>query len=185
MNKTGPQLLTISSRPLRFTPERIGQIKNLVERGYSRDEIAELLNLSVGSLQVACSRFGISLRRAVLDNGVGLRQRGGQIRYGAGLNHGLDSSTSSQPPPPQHEEDLHHLRQSHAATEHREADSAIFTIRIRYKGEERTTELPLTKAVIDRLALEADLHHLRIDELVSKLIIKTMKKGLLQLVLDL
>jgi hypothetical protein len=39
--------------------------------------------------------------------------------------------------------------------------------------------------VIDRLALEADLHHVRIDELVSKLIIKTMKKGLLQLVLDL
>jgi hypothetical protein len=183
MDKTGPQLLTISSRPLRVTPERIGQIKNLVERGYSREEIAELLNLSVDSLQVACSRFGISLRRAVLGNGVGLRQRSGQI--GAGLNHGSDNSTSSQPPLPQQEEDLHHLRQIHAAAQHREADSALFTIRIRYKGEERTTELPLTKAVIDRLALEADLHHVRIDELVSKLIIKTMKKGLLQLVLDL
>jgi hypothetical protein len=173
MNKTGPQLLTISSRPLRFTPERIGQIKNLVERGYSRDEIAELLNLPVGSLQVVCSRFGISLRRAVLDNGVGLRQRGGQIGYRVGLNHGSDSSTSSQPPPPQHEGDLQHLRQRHAAAQQREADSAIFTIRIRYKGEEQTTELPL--ALIDRLALEADLQHVRIDELVSKLIIKTMK----------
>jgi hypothetical protein len=183
MNKTGPQLLTISSRPLRLTPERIGQIKNLVERGYSRDEIAELLNISVGSLQVACSRLGISLRRAVLGNGVGLRQRGEQTRYGAGLNHGLDSSTSSQPPP-QHEDDLQPLRQSHAAAQQREAGSAIFAIRIRYKGEERTTELQLTKPLIERLALEADLHHVRIDELVSKLIIKTMKKGLLQLVLD-
>jgi hypothetical protein len=45
------------------------------------------------------------------------------------------------------------------------------------------TELPLTKAVIGRLALEADLHHVKIDELVSKLVINTMKKGLLQLVL--
>ena len=48
---------------VKFTPERIEQIKNLVERGKRREEIAELIGVTVGSLQVTCSRLGISLRR--------------------------------------------------------------------------------------------------------------------------
>jgi hypothetical protein len=56
-------------RQIKFTPERIQQIKNLVERGKSREEIAELIGVTVGSLQVTCSRFGISLRRPTLNNG--------------------------------------------------------------------------------------------------------------------
>ena len=47
----------------KYTPERIEQIKNLVERGKPREEIAELIGVTVGSLQVTCSRLGISLRR--------------------------------------------------------------------------------------------------------------------------
>src|SRR3954469_11602752 len=50
-------------RQIKFTPERIQQIKNLVERGKHREEIAELIGVTVGSLQVTCSRLGISLRR--------------------------------------------------------------------------------------------------------------------------
>ena len=34
-----------------------------MERGKSREEIAELIGVTVGSLQVTCSRLGISLRR--------------------------------------------------------------------------------------------------------------------------
>ena len=56
-------------RQIRFTPERIQQIKNLVERGKRREEIAELIGVTVGSLQVTCSRLGISLRRPTLNNG--------------------------------------------------------------------------------------------------------------------
>ena len=52
-----------SGRQVKFTPERIEHIKNLVERGKRREEIAELIGVSVGSLQVTCSRLGISLRR--------------------------------------------------------------------------------------------------------------------------
>jgi hypothetical protein len=48
---------------VKFTPERLRQIKNLVERGKSRDQIAEIIGCTVGSLQVTCSRLGISLRR--------------------------------------------------------------------------------------------------------------------------
>jgi hypothetical protein len=64
-----------SGRPLKFTPERIQQIKNLVERGAGRDEIATLIGVTVGSLAVTCSRLGISLRRPKLNNGVSLLQR--------------------------------------------------------------------------------------------------------------
>ena len=55
---------------VKFTPERIEQIKNLVERGKRREEIAELIGVTVGSLEVTCSRLGISLRRPIVDNGI-------------------------------------------------------------------------------------------------------------------
>ena len=57
-------------RPIKFTPERIQQIKNLVERGKSREDIAELVGVTVGSLAVTCSKLGISLRRRMVNNGV-------------------------------------------------------------------------------------------------------------------
>jgi hypothetical protein len=50
-------------RPTKFTPKRMDQIKNLVERGRSRGEIAETIGCTVGTLAVTCSKFGISLRR--------------------------------------------------------------------------------------------------------------------------
>jgi len=58
--------LPTHGRPIKFTPERLEQIRNLVERGKSREEIAELIGVTLGSLQVTCSRLGISLRRVVL-----------------------------------------------------------------------------------------------------------------------
>ena len=61
--KRSLQLLTSRGRPTKFTLERIQQIRNLVERGESREQIAEMLDVTVGSLQVTCSRLGISLRR--------------------------------------------------------------------------------------------------------------------------
>src|SRR6266446_8401175 len=69
------QLLS-RGRRIKFTPERLQQIRNLVERGKSREEIAELIGVTVGSLQVTCSRLGISLRRVVFSNGMGLLRRG-------------------------------------------------------------------------------------------------------------
>src|SRR5262245_9563414 len=67
-------------RQIKFTPERIQQIKNLVERGKGREEIAELIGVTVGSLQVTCSRFGISLRRPTLNNGI-FSLRGEEPRF--------------------------------------------------------------------------------------------------------
>jgi hypothetical protein len=53
------QLPTYGGR-IKFTPERIQQIRNLVERGKSREEIAELIGVTVRFLQVTCSKLEIS-----------------------------------------------------------------------------------------------------------------------------
>ena len=50
-------------RTTKFTPENIQKIKDWVAEGISREEIAKLIDVTVGSLQVTCSRLGISLRR--------------------------------------------------------------------------------------------------------------------------
>ena len=67
-NGSGAALTAVSNgRPIKFTPERLEQIRNLVERGIKREEIAETIGVTLGSLQVTCSRLGISLRRSKLD----------------------------------------------------------------------------------------------------------------------
>jgi hypothetical protein len=159
-------------RPTKFTPECIEQIKNLVEQGKSRCEIAELLDVTVGSLQVTCSRLGISLRRAK-DNAP---QNASKI------------STELPPPAGQEQENLR--RQSQAITPHRErmesqqVDVANFTIRICYKGSERAYKLPLSECVISHLALEAELRDMRIGELIGELIVATLKAGIVQPLLN-
>ena len=49
-------------RHIKFTAERFNQIRNLLERGKNRQEIADIIGVTVNSLQVTCSRVGISLR---------------------------------------------------------------------------------------------------------------------------
>jgi hypothetical protein len=53
----------MSQRPSKFTPDRVQQIKELVARGTSCEEIATLIGVTVGTLKVTCSRLGISLRK--------------------------------------------------------------------------------------------------------------------------
>jgi hypothetical protein len=51
-------------RRIKFTPQVIQKIKEFVAEGISRDQIADRLGVTVGSLQVTCLRSGISLRRS-------------------------------------------------------------------------------------------------------------------------
>src|SRR5262249_27938989 len=53
-------------RHVKFTPQAIDKIKEFVAEGISRDEIANQLGVTVGSLQVTCSRLGISYTLADL-----------------------------------------------------------------------------------------------------------------------
>src|SRR5262249_52634386 len=85
--------LPARGRKIKFTPERIQQISNLVERGKSKEEIAELIGVTVGSLQVTCSRLGISLRRVVFNNGT-------RLLRGGGPHNGTSTYTASVPLPP-------------------------------------------------------------------------------------
>jgi len=64
-----PKRIASGRPPTKFTPERIQQIKDLVVARGDREEIAALLGVTVGSLQVTCSRLGISLRRPRVQNG--------------------------------------------------------------------------------------------------------------------
>ena len=68
-DSNGQSLASPRGRRIVFTPERMDQIRNLVERGHGREEIAEIIGCTVGSLQVTCSREGISLRRLNGGNG--------------------------------------------------------------------------------------------------------------------
>src|SRR5258708_23529143 len=84
-------------RQTKFTPERIQQIRNLLEQGKSREEIAELIGVTLGSLQVTCSRLGISLRRPSRPyNGVRLLPR----RNPRPRNTGTGPSCDAKVPPP-------------------------------------------------------------------------------------
>jgi hypothetical protein len=50
-------------QPRKFTLENIARIKDWIAQGLGRDDIANRLEVTVGSLQVTCSRLGISLRK--------------------------------------------------------------------------------------------------------------------------
>ena len=185
----------VRGRPTKFTPERIQQIKNLVERGKSREEIAELIGVTLGSLQVTCSRLGVSLRRPTFNTGTGSLRRGepgpnGTATHcpGGGSDSGLSQLTKERS-----EQNLQSgpVEQAQAPTPHQEqakraneAGAAHFAIRMQYKGEERTTELPLTPDMIRELAFEAELRNIRIAELIGELMVAMLKKDLFQAVLE-
>ena len=161
--KLSPQLMTSRGRPTKFTPERLQQIRNLVERGESREQIAETLDVTVGSLQVTCSRLGISLRRPKVDNGVRLLRQ---------LNSISRKKTITMHNPTDHNGSA--LSQP---TEQQSGSPSV-AIKFQYKGTERTTELPLNLDMIGRLAWEAEFRNMSIAELIGELIMSMVKKDL-------
>src|SRR5215468_3527158 len=182
-------------RRIKFTPERIQQIKNLVERGKSREEIAELIGVTVGSLQVTCSRLGVSLRRPTFNTGTGSRQRSEPCSNGVsppspcgGGNSAWLQLTKERP---EQNSRSGPVEQAQARAPWQEwakrangADAASFAIRMRYRGEERTTKLPLTQDMIGQLAFEAAFRNVTIGELIGELIAALLNKDLLQTVLE-
>ena len=168
-------------RQTKFTPERIQQIRNLVERGKSREEIAELIGVTLGSLQVTCSRLGVSLRRPIFNTGTGLLRRGANNSVILQLTKERPEQNSQSAPVEQAQTPTPHQE---GAKRMNEVGSANFAIRMRYKGEERTTELPLTHDMIGQLAFEAELRNMKIGELIGELMVAMLKKDLFQAVLE-
>jgi hypothetical protein len=67
-------------RLVKYTAANIQKIKDFVAQGINREKIAELLDVTLGSLQVTCSRLGISLRTRKYSNGSGSRWMGAVSR---------------------------------------------------------------------------------------------------------
>jgi Helix-turn-helix domain of resolvase len=172
-------------RQTKFTPERIRQIKNLVEQGTSREKIAELIGCTVGSLQVTCSRLGVSLRRPKLDIGAGLRRNGGIAGHNPDVVPLQLTKEAQENSPSASVEQAQVTTGSQAATKRTsEVGTANFAIRMQYRGQERTTQLPLTQDVVRQLAFEAEFRNMRIGDFVGEVIVAMLKKDLLQTVLE-
>jgi hypothetical protein len=168
-------------RPTKFTPERIQQINNLVERGKSREEIAELVGVTVGSLAVTCSKLGISLRRRMVNNGVRLLR---PIKTASRAGTGTVDCEREAPLQPAERDDTSMSKYVVGDTPSQERAEALtttlaqFTIRMEHKGVECKTEIALTPAMIEHLVLEAEIRNLRIGELIRDIIMSTVKNDL-------
>ena len=153
-------------RRFKFTPQAIENIKEFVEQGISRDEIANRLGVTVGSLQVTCSRLGISLRRSHSS----LRRHTADVRGripapgSVGIAHTREQKEVSQP----------------AA---RSAPLATFVVTIRHRGKEQTSEIPLPSPAIEVLALEAMSRDLDIAELIGQVLVTAINKDMIQKIL--
>ena len=156
-------------RRAKFTPQAIEKIKEFVAAGISRDEIANLLGVTVGSLHVTCSRLGISLRRIILPNGSGrhtaeVRGRTVPAPCAVGIAHVREQKEVSQP----------------AA---RTAPVAQFAITMRRQGKEQVTDVPLPSPAIEVLALEALSRDLNIPGLIGQVLVVAINKDMMHKIL--
>ena len=140
----------------KFTPERIQQIKDLVARGETREQIAAIIGVTVATLQVTCSRLGISLRRPRV------KLLPPKTATGAASQTALGPKTGT------------------ARTLGAASQTATFTLNMKYKGQERSTELSFTPDVIGQLALEASFRNQEIGELAKDILVSVFEKNLIQ-----
>jgi hypothetical protein len=112
--------------------------------------------VTVGSLQVTCSRLGIRLRRRQYSNGGGARWMGAVSRpYIA--NHPLM---------------VGHMR----------AD-AQFKITLERDGRRCSTDLPLADRAIAQLGLEAAVRNVGMAQLLSEVVTTAIKKNMIEEIL--
>jgi hypothetical protein len=155
-------------RRVKFTPQVIEQIKEFVAAGTSRDEIANRLGVTVGSLQVTCSRLGISLRRIVLANGSG--------------HHTPD--VNGRTIPTSCSVGIAHVREQKVLQPAaRAAPLANFAITMRHRGEEKTIDIPLPSPAVEMLALEAMSRDLDIARLIGQVLVAAINKDMVQKIL--
>src|SRR5262249_22378738 len=146
-------------RAVKFTPQAIEKIKEFVAEGISRDEIATRLGVTVGSLQVTCSRLGISLRRIILPNGSW--RHTADVRLGSvSIAHVGEQKEVSQP-------------------EACGAPVGKFALTMRWHGIEQASDIPLSLAAIGVLALEATSRDLGIAELIGQTVVAAINKDMI------
>ena len=156
-------------RRIKFTSQVIEQIKESVAAGISRDEIANRVGVTVGSLQVTCSRLGISLRRIISPDGSG--------------RHMPDVGRKTIPTPcsvgSAHVREQKEISQPTA----RAAPSANFAITMRHRGKEQTSDIELPSRAIEVLACEAISRDLDIARLIGQILVEAINKDMIPKIL--
>src|SRR5262245_5443119 len=136
-------------QPTKFTPENIARIKAWVAQGVGRDEIADRLEVTVGSLQVTCSRLGISLRKSWSAESSGVTQPLGVVQRS-----------------------IEHIPQN------QDLAWPKFTLLIQRQSRQAAFDLPLRQDLIERLALEASVRGQTIAGVIGTIVSQVMEKNL-------
>ena len=144
----------VGRRATKFCPANVQKIKDWVAEGISREEIAKSLDVTVGSLQVTCSRLGISLRIPKMFE----RRRRVEIR----------------PYIPNHPPMVGHIGPKRSIRGFRLSLNTT---------AQRVTDVPLAGLDIARLALEAEVQNLGTTQLLTRAVTTAIKKGLIDEIL--
>jgi hypothetical protein len=169
-------------RPRKFTPERLEQIRNLIALGKSKEEIAELLGVTVGTLQVTCSKRGISLRRPKLDTG--LDSPGHEVPHTAGPIPSPVTVNSVRFAFKQVDELVQGALHNETAAprpddiEPQQGNCANLALTMYLRGRRRTVPLRLSNEVITALALESQLRETSLGQLVGEIVAGAVAAGL-------
>lgn len=175
-------------RATKFTPERFEQIRNLVERGRSREEIADMIGCTLGTLAVTCSKNGISLRAPrIRDTGIDAIMRKAADKTN-GHDHGKNGPAPTSPmspvPPAEEEPSLPELAPPEPAVApepppvEKPRMPVTFALRIEYRGVVRDTPISLDDKTLATLALEAMIRDMRLGDLIAKILTKAIEKGM-------
>ena len=170
-------------RPSRFTPQAIEQIGDWVALGKSREEIAGLLGVTVGTLQVVCSKRGISLRRRPKFR-AGLNLLAHEDPYTAGSISSPVRVNSVRFDFEQVDELLRGTQQNETAAPRadeigrQQVEAATLALTMHLRGRERTVPLHLPTKVITALALESQLREMSLGELIGEIVAGALADGL-------
>jgi hypothetical protein len=144
-----------AGRASKFTSQAIEKIKEMVAQGVNREEIAQLLDVTVGSLQVTCSRLGISLRRP-------------RMRYSSYGRLKLQLPDAG----------------SKVELVEKARPKGKVAITMQQGDVLRTIDVPLSNKAIGELALLASLREVGLVELIAQILSGAIDKGLVGKILD-
>ena len=177
-------------RRSKFTDTNVRQIINLVERGTSAAEIAEIIGVTLGTLKTTCSKLRISLRRPSFDTGTGLlrHRRSGARNSGSSVNSSRVATHPSAVPretPPAIERPPAKHRSATVSANETNSDYGPLAIAVvmQYKGETHTVELPLTHDLIGQLAIEAEFRRMNLIQLIAQAVESLAKNNHFDLLL--
>ena len=145
------------ARPSKFTPQTIEKIKEMVAQGLSREQIAQRLDVTVGSLQVTCSKLGVSLRRS-------------RMRF--------PSYERLKP-----ELELSQARSEVGLVEKSSLLKVKIAVTIQRGDLLRTLDVPLSNKTVGQLALLASLQQVKLVELIAQILSKAVDKDLVEKIL--